>query len=173
MLQILPAIIIIVAVIAAWTVFTQRKLVMLDENISNAMSLIGAQMSSRFDVLMFLLELAKGYAVTGCEELMETVRAERGVIMAKSAPDDVIQQEGVISDVFGKIVIASDRNPKLTADPNYIKAMDAMRTIENMMHTSRLIYNDSAARLNREIRMFPASVLARILGLRQWDYLAE
>lgn len=52
-------------------------------------------------------------------------------------------------------------------------AMDAMRTIENMMHTSRLIYNDSAARLNREIRMFPASVLARILGLRQRDYLAE
>ena len=45
MLPILIVIAAIGAVIAAWSVIKQRKLVMLDENISNAMCLIGVQMS--------------------------------------------------------------------------------------------------------------------------------
>ena len=43
----MPPILIVIAaigaVIAAWSVITQRKLVMLDENISNAMCLIGCK----------------------------------------------------------------------------------------------------------------------------------
>ncbi|MDW8802726.1 hypothetical protein P8V03_16390 [Clostridium sp. A1-XYC3] len=52
----------IAAVIVLWTISTQRKLVVLDENISNAMSQIGVQLSSRFDALTALLDLIKGYA---------------------------------------------------------------------------------------------------------------
>jgi LemA protein len=36
--------------------------------------------------------------------------------------------------------------------------MDAVQTFENMVRTSRLIYNDSVTKLNREIRMFPVSM---------------
>jgi LemA protein len=61
----LPAFIIIISIIAVivlWAISTQRKLVVLDENISNAMSQIGVQLSSRFDALSALLDLTKGYA---------------------------------------------------------------------------------------------------------------
>lgn len=163
----------IVAVIALWAISTQRKLVVLDENISNAMSQIGVQLSSRFDALTALLDLTKGYAKHESETLIETIKSRRSVITAKSTPDDVLRQEGVISEALGRIAMVTEQYPGLLANQTYAKTMDAVQTFENMVRTSRLIYNDSVTKLNREIRMFPVSMIAGMLGFRQREYLEE
>ena len=167
------AIAVIAAVIVLWAISTQRKLVMLDENISNAMSQIGVQLSSRFDALTALLDLTKGYAEHESETLIETIKSRRSVITAKSTPDDVLRQEGVIAEALGRIAMVTERYPELKANQNYSKTMDAVQTFEGMVRTSRLIYNDSVTKLNREIRMFPVSMIAGMLGFRQRDYLEE
>jgi LemA protein len=172
----LPTIIIIIAIIGViifWIISTQRKLVMLDENISNAMSQIGVQLSSRFDALTALLDLTKGYAKHESETLIKTIQSRRSVITAKSTPDDVQRQEGIISEALGRIAMVTEQYPELKANETYIKTMDAVQTFENMVRTSRLIYNDSVTKLNREIRMFPVSMIATMLGFRQREYLVE
>lgn len=173
MLPTLITIIAIAAVIVLWAISTQRKLVVLDENISNAMSQIGVQLSSRFDALTALLDLAKGYAKHESETLIETIKSRRSVITAKSTPDDVLRQEGIISEALGKIAMVTEQYPELKANQTYIKTMDAVQTFENMVRTSRLIYNDSVTKLNREIRMLPVSMIAGMLGFRQKKYLEE
>ena len=167
------AILAVVAVIAIWFMSTQRRLVVLDENINNAMSQIGVQLSSRFDALTALLDLTKGYAKHESETLIETIKSRRSVITAKSTPDDVLRQEGVISEALGRIAMVSEQYPELKADKNYLKTMDAVQTFENMVRTSRLIYNDSVTKLNREIRLFPVSMIAGMMGFKQRDYLEE
>jgi LemA protein len=164
---------VIIAVIVLWIISTQRRLVVLDENISNAMSQIGVQLSSRFDALTALLDLTKGYARHESETLIETIKSRRSVITAKSTPDDVMRQEGVISEALGRIAMVTEQYPDLKANQNYIKTMDAVQTFENMVRTSRLIYNDSVTKLNREIRMFPVSMVAGMLGFGQREYLVE
>jgi LemA protein len=166
-------IITVAAIAALWVISTQRRLVVLDENISNAMSQIGVQLSSRFDALTALLDLTKGYAQHESETMIETVKSRRSVITAKSTPEDVLHQEGVISEALGRIAMVTERYPELKADRNYIKTMDAVETFENMVRTSRLIYNDSVTKLNREIRMFPVSIIAGMLGFQQRQYLEE
>ena len=173
MLQIFIAIAAVIAVIALWTISTQRKLVVLDENISNAMSQIGVQLSSRFDALTALLDLTKGYAKHESETLIETIKSRRSVITAKSSPDEVVRQEGIISEALGKIAMVTEQYPELKADKTYVKTMDAVQTFENMVRTSRLVYNDSVTKLNREIRMFPVSMIANMLGFEKRDYLEE
>ena len=173
MLQTFLAIIAIIAVIVLWTISTQRKLVVLDENISNAMSQIGVQLSSRFDALTALLDLTKGYVKHESETLIETIKSRRSVITAKSTPDDVLRQEGVISEALGRIAMVTEKYPELKANQTYTKTMDAVETFENMVRTSRLIYNDSVTKLNRKIRMFPVSMIAVMLGFRQREYLEE
>ncbi len=173
MLPTFVAIIAIVAVIVLWAISTQRKLVVLDENISNAMSQIGVQLSSRFDALTALLDLTKGYARHESETLIETIKSRRSVITAKSTPNDVLRQEGVISEALGRIAMVTEQYPELKANQTYIKTMDAVQTYENMVRTSRLIYNDSVTKLNREIRIFPVSMIAGMLGFQQRDYLEE
>jgi len=164
---------VIAAVIVLWIISTQRRLVVLDENISNAMSQIGVQLSSRFDALTALLDLTKGYAKHESETLIETIKSRRSVITAKSTPDDVMRQEGVIAEALGRIAMVTEQYPDLKANQNYIKTMDAVQTFENMVRTSRLIYNDSVTKLNREIRMFPVSAIAGMLGFGQREYLVE
>ena len=170
-MTILIIIVFLVILVAGWVMSTQRRLVVMDENINNAMSQIGVQLSSRFDALTALLDLAKGYAAHESQTLIETIKSRRSVITAKSTPRDVLQQEGVISEALGRISMVAERYPELKADKGYAKCMDAVDSYEKMVRTSRLIYNDSVTKLNREIRMFPVSLIAGMLGFRQRDYL--
>lgn len=173
MLPTLITIGVIAVTIFLWAMSTQRSLVVLDENINNAMSQIGVQLSSRFDALTALLDLTKGYAKHESETLIETIKSRRSVITAKSTPDDVLRQEGIISEALGRIAMVSEQYPELKADANYKKTMDAVETFENMVRTSRLVYNDSVTKLNRAIRMFPVSMIAGMLGFHKREYLEE
>lgn len=157
--------------LAVWVMSTQRSLVAMDENINNAMSQIGVQLSSRFDALSALLDLTKGFAAHESETLIETIKARRSAITAKSSVDEVQQQEDVISDALGRISLVVEKYPELKANENYLKCMNAVDSYEKMVRTSRLIYNDSVTRLNRTIRMFPTSLVAGVLGFRQRAYL--
>lgn len=166
-------IVLILVLIASWIMSTQRKLVIFDENINNAMSQIGVQLSSRFDALTALLDLTKGYAAHESQTLIETIKSRRSVITAKSTPDEVLKQEGVISEALGRIAMVAEQYPDLKANENYMKTMDAVDSYEDMVRSSRLIYNDSVTKLNREIRMFPTLIIAGMLGFSKRDYLEE
>ena len=85
-MTILIIIALLVVLLAGWVMSTQRRLVVMDENINNAMSQIGVQLSSRFDALTALLDLAKGYAAHESQTLIETIKSRRSVITAKSPP---------------------------------------------------------------------------------------
>ena len=125
----------------------------------------------RFDALTALLDLAKGYAAHESQTLIETIKSRRSVITATSTPDDVLKQEGIISEALSRISMVAERYPELKASERYKKCMDAVDSYEKMVRTSRLIYNDSVTRLNRELRMFPTSLLGGMFGFRQRDYL--
>jgi len=171
MLPIFFAIIAILTLVVVWAISQQRKLVVLDENVNNAMSQIGMQMSNRFDALTALLNLTKDYAENESEMLIETIKSKRSMIMAKSTPNDVLRQERIISETLEEIAIITAKYPKLKTNQNFNKTMDAVETYGNMIRTSCLIYNDCVTKLNREIRMFPVTLMAGMLGFRQREYL--
>ena len=164
---------VIVVIIVLWIISTQRSLVAMDENINNAMSQIGVQLSSRFDALTALLDLTKGYAQHESETLIDTVKSRRSIITAQSTPGEVAQQENVITEALGRIMAIAESYPDLKANQNYIKTMDSVNLYENHVRTSRLVYNDSVTKLNRMIRMFPASLIAGMMHFSQREYLKE
>lgn len=163
----------IAAVIVIWIISTRRRLAVLDDNASNAICQIGVQLSGQLDALLTLVDFTRSYAEDESETLMAVIKSRRRVITAKSTPDDVLRQEGIITEALGRIAMVAEQYPELKANQSYIKTMDAVQTYENMVRTSRLIYNDSVTKLNREIRMFPVSLIAGMLGFRQRDYLEE
>lgn len=165
--------IILVAVIVAlvtWVISTQRTLTMLDENINNAMSQIGVQLSSRWDALSALLDLTKGYAEHEYKTLSETIKARRP-INANSAPAEAAQQDNLLIGAMSRIAAVAEQYPVLKADQSYAKTMDSVNQYEGMVCQSRLIYNDSVTKLNRNIRMFPISLIAGMMGFSKRDYL--
>lgn len=100
-----------------------------------------------------------------------TIKSRRSTITAISTPNDVLEQEEIIAGVLDRIFEIAERYPDLKIDENYVKYMNAVNGYEKMVNASRLIYNDSVTKLNREMRMFPTSLIARVFGFRQRDYL--
>lgn len=163
--------ILVIVFLALWVISCQRRLAVMDENVNNAMAQIGLQLSSRFDALIALLDLTGEYAAHESQTLIETIKSRRIVITADSTPNDVLKQEGVISEALSRISIVAERCPELKSNVNYARYMNAVDSYEKMVHTSRLIYNDSVTKLNRELRLFPSSLLGVVFGFLQRDYL--
>lgn len=160
----------IIAITVLWFISTQRKLVAMDENINNAMSQIGVQLSSRWDALTALLDLTKGYAEHEYKTISDTIKM-RTSISSKSSAKEVNAQENILTEAMGKIMAVAESYPELKANENYIKTMDSVNEYEEMVRKSRLVYNDSVTKLNRTIRMFPTSIVAGILHIVSRDYL--
>ena len=172
-MEILVIIGLILLLLVLWIISVQRKFAVMDGNIQNAMNQIGVQISSRFDALFAVLDLMKGYAADDIQPLMERAAARRSVITARSAPEEVSEQEQVIEETVKSICLAAERNPLLCADKNYTKCMDAVECYGRMVYTSRLIYNDSVTKLNSALGMFPTNVIAGILGFHKREYLSQ
>ena len=162
---------IIIAVLVIWGISVRRKLAGMNENINHAMSQIGVQLSSRFDALTALVDILKGYDVHESQTLMETINTRRYAITATATPDDVRKQEGIISDALDRISMVTPFYSELKANENYTKCVNAIDNYGKMVCTSRLIYNDHVSRLNRELRMFPTSLIAGVLGFHEREYL--
>ena len=162
--------IVIAAVVVLWFISVQRTLVTMDENINNAMSQIGVQLSSRWDALTALLDLTKSYAEHEYKTIADTIKM-RTSITSKSTASEVNAQENIITEAMGKIMAVAESYPELKANENYIKTMDSVNSYEEMVRKSRLVYNDSVTKLNRSIRMFPTSIAASLLRIESRDYL--
>lgn len=167
-------IITIAVVIVLWIVSTQQRLAVLDDNISESMSQIEAQLESRFDALETLLNLTTGYAKHESDVLMETIKSgSNAITAAESTPSDVMRQEGIISEALSRIAIVAEQYPEIKTNQTYTQMMGTVGTFENMARTSRLIYNDSVTKFNREIRRFPVSVIAGMLDFQRRAHLEE
>ena len=157
--------------LAIWIKSIWKKLVVMDENVKNAMGQIGVQLASQFDVLSVLLGLVKGYA--GCEAvgLINMISVQRNDITAISTPEDVLGQEGLIAKALEQIEVIAERYPEMKVDENYSMCMKAADGYKKMVQTSSLIYNDSVTRLNKTIGRLPNTLVAGLLGFHRKEYL--
>ena len=122
-MTILIIVILLAVLLMIWLVTVQRKLVVMDENISDAMSQIGVQLSLCFDAMMVLLNTAEGYAADETRLLSENVRSFRITITARSTPDKVQGQERILSEVAERLIAIAEAYPDFKADKNYARYM--------------------------------------------------
>ena len=153
-----------------WFIGVQRMLVSLDENVNNAMSQIGVNLTSRFDALTGLLDLVKGYNEHEYKTLSDVIKM-RSSIGSHSKASEVDAQENIITEAMGKIMAVAEAYPDLKSNTNYQNLMNSLNDYEIKVRQSRLVYNDTVTKLNRTIRMFPISLVAPMCGVFARDYL--
>ena len=165
-------IIVLVVLLVLWVIGVQRKLVEKDELCKNALSQIGVQQASRWDALTALVELVKSYNEHEYNTLRDVI-AMRKTINGESTVADAQAQEQALSGLVRSINVVAERYPELKANENYAKAMDSVNLYENQVRLSRMTFNDTVTKYNKEIRQFPTSIVAGILGFNTRDYLNE
>lgn len=64
------------------------------------------------------------------------------MITARSTPNGVLCQKGVVSEVLDRISMVAEQYSEIKVNQSYIKAMNAEETFEKIVRTSRLVYNE-------------------------------
>ncbi len=169
-LVVIIAIILFLIVLVAVYIFnTQRKLVSLDELCKNAMSQIAVQLNSRWDALLALAKTAAQYSKHESETLIKVITARRQAPI--DTAEEALQQQGELTQIMGRLMAIGEAYPDLKANDLFSKTMDSVNSYEENVRMSRMVYNDTATKMNRMVRMWPSSFVAAMLNFREKAYL--
>ena len=164
--------VVLVILLLFWGIAVQRNLVSLDERCKNALSQITVQQNSRWDALGAVFDLVKSYDAHEHQTMMDII-GQRKALSRDSSPGEISNQEGLLSQVMGRIVALSEAYPELKSQAVYQQAMDKVHQYEDHVRKSRMVYNDTITLRNRQVRSFPTSLVAALLHFSVGDYLAE
>ncbi len=164
----LPIIIILVVLVFGYFVMTQRSLVNLDELCKNALGQIEVQLNSRWDAMLALAKTAAQYAKHESETLIEVIRQRRGEDV--NSPAIANEQQGALQQVMGRLIAIGEAYPELKAADLYKEVTEGVRQYEENVRMSRMVYNDTATKMNRMVRQWPSSIVASMLHFGQKDY---
>ena len=168
----LVIIIALVVIVGGYFISTQRELVNLDELCKNALSQIEVQLNSRFDAVIALAKTAAQYAKHESETIIQTIQARGGNSGAQSGtPAAINEQSDLLTQMMGRLNVVFERYPELKASDLYKEAQEGMKQYEENVRMSRMIYNDTATKMNRMVRQWPSSIVASMLHFDQKDYL--
>ena len=167
----LTIVIVVVALLVLWVISVQNSLVKSDELCNNALKQIAVQQTSRFDALTALIKLTREYSSYEADTLQKIVDARKmsttPTVADINANDDLLRQIGT------RLIAVAEAYPDLKASANYQEAMKSIKEYEENVRLSRMTFNDTVTRFNQQVRMFPTSLVAGILGFAKRDYLEE
>ena len=163
----------IVVILVLWVIGVQNKLVKSDELCNNALKQINVQQISRYDALQALIKLTREYSSYEADTLQKIVDARK--ITSSPAPTaaDIDANEAVLKEIGAKLIAVAEAYPDLKANQTSQQTMASIEKYEENVRLSRMTYNDTVTRFNQQVRSFPTSAIAGMLGFAKRDYLAE
>ena len=157
-------------IIIGYFISTQRSLVSLDEMCKNALSQIEVQLNSRFDAVIALAKTAAQYAKHESETIIQTIEA-RGGHTSAATPAGINAQSDLLGQMMSRLNVVVEQYPELKASELYQKAQAGQAEYEENVRMSRMVYNDTATKMNRMVRQWPSSIVAQMLHFDVKDYL--
>ena len=166
-------VIIIVALLVLWGISVQNKLVQSDELCKNALKQINVQQVSRYDAIAALVKLTREYASYEADTLQKVIEQRKITTSANPTVADINANEAALREMSAKLIAVAENYPELKANESYQKTMDSIKEYEENVRLARMTFNDTVTKYNNQVRMFPGSLVAGILGFPAREYLAE
>ena len=167
-------ILIVIAVIALFLVFTYNGLVRLRNTVDEAWNQISVQLKRRHDLIPNLVNAVKGYMDFEPETLTKVVEARSAAVSAQSAgpanAGAAAAAENMLTGALRQLFALVENYPDLKANQNVLELQEQLTTTENQIGFSRQHYNSSVREYNTAIQTFPNVLLAGMFGFRGRDY---
>src|SRR5438034_2261037 len=154
------------AVSGLWLMGAYNGLVTFRQSVKNAWAQIDVQLKRRHDLIPNLVNTVRGYAAHEKETFERVINARARATSATSA-GEAIKAEGELSSALARLLAVSDAYPELKANQNFISLQEELTSTENRIAYARQFYNDSVAKLNTQIQVFPTVVIAGMFGFKE------
>lgn len=165
-LAVFSAIIFFPAVLA---IFLYNSLVRARNFAQNAWAQIDVQLKRRYDLITNMVETVKSYAAHE-RQVFENVTRARALTAGAQNMDQRIQAENVLSGALRTLFAVAEGYPQLQASQNFMQLQQELSDTESKIAFSRQFYNDTAMKYNNRIQVFPANLLAGVMGFHFIPY---
>lgn len=155
---------IIVIIVVIWFVGTMNGIRAAALKVDEADSGIDVALTKRYDVLTKQLAVVKEYASYESKTLFETIRLRSGMPMAEKA-----EMAGKMDTVAQQFKLTAEQYPELKSSANFAQLQAAISDVEEHLQAARRLYNANATAYNTKIVMFPASLVAGMIGAQAKD----
>ena len=166
---VLIALVFVAVLVGLWFMFAYNGLVRLRNAVKNAWSQIDVQLKRRYDLIPNIVETVKGYA--GHEKTtLERVDQARQAGIDASTVKDQAAAENMITGALRQLFALSEAYPNLKANENFLALQEELSSTENKISFSRQYYNDTVQTFNTRQEMFPANLVASMLGFQPAEF---
>ncbi len=152
-----------------WGVAVYNKFVTLAERVANGQAQIAAQIESRWDAVNNLISATKEYSKHE-SEVLENITAKRASLRKDSSIQEIEDNDAQLNNVVGRLIAISEAYPDLKASEVYQTTMESVNKFEDNVRHSRMIYNDTVTRYNRQTKQFPTNIIAKLFKYTEKEY---
>ena len=141
--------------IVYWCIKTVNDFKRKEIRVQEGLSGIEVALTKRYDMLVKMLDTAKGYMAHESELFAKVIELRRGMSVAEM--NDAQQQMDALR---GKIFAVAENYPELRSSDIFVELQRGIRDAEEHLQAARRLYNSSVTAYNTAIAMFPAKLLA-------------
>lgn len=154
----------------AWRILSYNRFVLQLQQVQAAWAEIDMELRRRFDVIPELIELVRGHAGDR-PELFEQVTASReAAASAAGSPAASAAALVPFESHLRRLVALAEDQPDLRSSEPFRRIEEELAMTEDRLAGRRGVYNGRVSDLNRRVRSFPSSVIARISGIDEAEY---
>jgi LemA protein len=163
-------VLIVVALLVVWVVFSYNRLVSRRNEADNAWSQIDVQLKRRLDLIPNLVETVKGYATFEKGALEAVIDARARSMAAAPTPAAQGEADTGLSGALRQLFALSEAYPDLKANTNFLSLQEELQNTESRIAYARQFYNDAVERYNNTTQSFPGVIFAKAFNFSDREY---
>ncbi len=170
-------ILIVLALVVLWTIFSYNGFVTLTNRAKEAWADIQVQLKRRYDLIPNLVDTVKGYASHERATFDAVTEARTKATQIHIDPTNITPAqitamagaEDALSQTLGKLLAIAEAYPDLKANQNFLQLQKELGDTEDKIQASRRFYNTSVMALNTAEQSFPGNIIASTFSSKPMD----
>ncbi|OOR98175.1 LemA family protein [Haemophilus paracuniculus] len=171
----------VIAIIAVVAIFggitlknSYNELVKAEEDINSVWANVESAYQRRADLIPNLVNTVKGQANFEKETLTSVMEARAKATQTTIDPSNATEEEMAkfqqaqqgVNSALARLLVSVEKYPELKAHEGFLNLQAQLEGTENRINVERNIFNGAVKEYNKQVRQFPTSLAAKILGFK-------
>ena len=159
---------VVAVLIVLWLLYV--SVITKKNNMKEAFSSIDVQLKKRYDLIPNILFIANKFMEHERGLLTDITKLRAQAADLPKGYENAAQKmelDNKISTLMGQLKVAVENYPQLKSDQTMMQAMQTYSEQEEHIAAARRFYNSAVKELNNAVEIFPTSLVALLLGIKQ------
>lgn len=158
----------VLVVAIGWFIGTLNRLKKYRVIINESQKNVDIALAKRYDTICQMFKVAQSFAKYEKTTLVDLVSLREGLNSADSS--EAMKNQ---NNAIGKIYALAEAYPELKSSEQFLNLQEEVNDENEQLAATKRIVNSNISALNQNIVTFPISLIARLSGMKQMDFLDE